>query len=166
MDEIVINGEGHGERIADASGVTFNPAVDQCIARVRNGELLGGVILNGYTKASINTHMAGFIDNFASREFIQSVFHYCFEQLKVRKVFGQVPSSNTKALQIDLKLGFLPVHRVKDVFEDGDLLVLEMTREDCRWLRKGFRPRNLRYGGQARDDHVPPQRLGGMSSRS
>ena len=66
-------------------------------------------------------------------------FDYPFNQLGVKKLIGQVPSSNLKALEFDKKLGFKEEARISDVFPDGDLIVLSMRREDCRWLKiRGF----------------------------
>lgn len=144
-DRIVINDPDHGVRIASLAGVVFNTGVDQVISRVLDGRLLGGVIFNGYTRASINLHMAGFDDKWANRDLIWCVFHYAFVQLGVKKVFGQVPASNNRALAVNKKLGFKEEARISDVFEDGDLVVVAMYKEDCRWL--DLRPRGLTYAG-------------------
>lgn len=141
MDEIVINDAAHGEAIAEAAGVIFNPSAHQVISRAVDGVLYGGVILTDYTGASITMHMAGFGDNWANRNILWAVFNYAFNQLEVKKVFGQVPETNTRALEIDLKLGFSVETRVKDVFKDGDLLVVSMYRDQCRWLR--LKPRGV-----------------------
>jgi RimJ/RimL family protein N-acetyltransferase len=145
VDRIVINDMGHGERIARLSGTIFNPRGHQVVSRMKDGELLGGVIFTDYTRASITVHMAGFVKNWANRDLIWCVFHYAFEQLGVKKIFGQVPASNEEALQIDLKLGFSIETRVKDVFVDGDLIVVSMYRDQCRWLK--LKPRGLSYAG-------------------
>lgn len=140
---ICINVEEHGHAIANAAKCYYNPRCDQVISRVdREGELLGGVILQSYTGASIHMHMAGFQDNWCNRDLIWCAFDYSFNQLGCRKVFGQVPEYNAKALEIDLKLGFKIVAKVDDVFPEGACLLLAMTREDCRWLK--VKPRSLR----------------------
>lgn len=129
------NNPAHGFAIAEGAGVAFNPAVDQVIANVRNGRLAGGVIYNGYTGASINLHTYGSDPKWASRDMLWITFHYPFEQLGCRKMFGQVPANNAHALDFDLKLGFKIEARIKDVFPDEDLIVVSMVREDCRWLK-------------------------------
>ena len=57
-------------------------------------------------------------------------------------MFGQVPASNVRALEFDRKLGFIEETRIKDVFPDGDLVVLSMKREDCKWLN--LKPKTLK----------------------
>ena len=142
---IVFNVEEHGRAIANAAQCFYNPEYDQVIARVdEEGELLGGVIFQSYTGVSIHMHMAGFVDRWTTRDFIWCVFDYPFNQLGCKKVFGQVCETNTKALEIDLKLGFKIVAKVDDVFPEGACLVLSLSPEDCRWLK--VKPRHLQSG--------------------
>lgn len=136
----------HGYRIAEAAGCFFNPACDQVISVFDKGKLLGGNVLTGYTGASIHLHTAGFAPKWATRDFLWVAFAYPFLQLGCKKVFGQVPESNTRALEIDLKLGFKVVARIEDVFPDGACLVLALAREDCRWLN--LKPRSLKLGSE------------------
>ena len=135
------NNHSHGHAIAKAAGSVYNPAVDIAISRTEEGVLLGGVIYNGYTGASINIHMAGFTPRWASRDMLWICFDYPFNQLGCKKIFAQIPAQNTRAVKIDLKLGFTFEVLIKDVFVGDDLVVLSMTREDCRWL--DLKPRNL-----------------------
>lgn len=140
---IEFNNAKHGERIAAAAGTTFNPFVDVSIAAVtQQGNLLGGVVFTGYTQASIGMHAAAFDRRWASIDMLWVTFHYPFVQLNCKKIFAQVPASNSKALEFDKKLGFKEEARIKDVFPDGDLVVLAMLREDCKWL--GIKPRLLK----------------------
>ncbi|MGI9135794.1 MAG: hypothetical protein ACR2JS_01890 [Candidatus Nanopelagicales bacterium] len=140
---ILLNVPEHGHAIANAARCYYNPACDQVISRVdQEGELLGGVIFQGYTGTSIHMHMAGFVDHWANRDLIWCVFDYPFNQLGCKKVFGQVCEANTKALEIDLKLGFKIVAKVDDVYPEGACLVLAISPEECRWLK--VKPRALR----------------------
>jgi RimJ/RimL family protein N-acetyltransferase len=140
---IVFNNTEFGHAIATAAGTHFNPAVDVSIGRVnKNGNLLGGVIYSGYTGASIGIHVAAFSDYWINKDMLWVTFHYPFVRLGCHKIFGQVPSYKTKTLEFDKKLGFIEEARIKDFFPDGDLIVLSMKREDCRWL--SIKPQNLK----------------------
>jgi RimJ/RimL family protein N-acetyltransferase len=139
---IVFNNADHGHKIAMAAGTSFNAYSDVCISRVEDGELCGGVTYTAYTGASIGLHVAGFRHDWVNKDMLWVCFDYPFIQLGCSKLFGQVPASNRKALEFDLKLGFIEEARVKDVFPDGDLIVLAMKREDCRWLK--LKPRSLK----------------------
>lgn len=137
------NDEDDGEAIARAAGCTYNPRADPVISRVSStGVLMGGVLYQGYTGVTVCLHMAGLKPNWASRDFIWCAFDYPFNQLGCHSVFAQVPASNNEALDIDLRLGFKEIARIPDVFQDGDLRVLRMKREDCKWL--AVQPRSIR----------------------
>jgi RimJ/RimL family protein N-acetyltransferase len=125
----------HANKIAAAAGCIFNPACDHVICRVENGKLLGGVIFQNFTGASIGIHVAGFDPHWINRDMLWITFNYPFEQLGVKKLVGQIHSGNHKAIAFDRKLGFKEEARIADIFSDGDLIVMSMRREDCRWLR-------------------------------
>jgi RimJ/RimL family protein N-acetyltransferase len=133
-----INHPGDGDWIMERVDGVFNPRTDHSLAVARDGEIIGGVVFCGYTGAAITMHMAGTDTHWGTRDFIWSVYAYAFHQLGVRKVIGLVPAGNTRALEIDLKMGFRVEARITGVYADGgDLLILSMTRAECRWLRIG-----------------------------
>lgn len=134
----------HGRVIAQAAGVIYNVAGDNCISIVRDGKLLGGAVYSGYTGASIGMHVAGFCDDWMCRDALWASFHYPFDQLGVKKIFGQVPATNSKALEFDRKIGFKIETIIKDVYLDGDLVLMSMTKDECRWLK--IKPRGLQIG--------------------
>lgn len=139
---IVFGDHAHALRIAKAAGTLYNPIADQCISRVEGDKLLGGVLFQAYTGASIAIHMAGFTPTWANRDIIWAAFHYPFEQLKVRQVLGQVPETNDAALEINLKLGFKEVARIAGVYEDGAAVIMAIQKDECRWLK--LTPREIR----------------------
>lgn len=134
-DEIVFNDKHHGMIIGQASGMVFNPRCDQVISRTVDNELVGGVVYSGYTGHSVAMHFAGFEPHWIIRDMIWVCFNYPFTQMGVKKIFAPVPSSNTLAYEMDLRWGFSRPTVLKDVFDDGDLIVLEMLKEECKWLK-------------------------------
>lgn len=140
---IVCNVEEHGRAIGKASGCNFNPECDRVIARTdEDGELLGGVIYQAFTGESIAMHVSGFRDNWVTRDLIWACFHYPFVKLGVKRIFGQVPESNVRALEFDLKIGFRFLTKIDGVFADGGVIVLVMERDDCKWLN--YKPRTIK----------------------
>lgn len=144
------NNSVDGMIIANKSGTIFNAAVDMCIARIEGKELYGGIVYNGFTGASIQMHMAGFRKNWCNTDMLWVGFHYPFEQLGVKKLFGQVPLKNKLALKIDLKLGFRQEAIIKDVYPEGDMILLSMYKADCRWL--AIQPKNLLSNHSEKED--------------
>lgn len=152
---IDVGSELHARRIAREVSTFFNPECDRSIVRTENGELLGGVIYQGYTGASIRMHVAGFNPRWIDRDMLWMAFYYPFEQLGVSKVLGFVHSTNLKALDFNRKLGFKEEARVTGVFRDADLVIVSMRREDCPWLKRGHRRGIFRQGtSTARTEHA------------
>jgi hypothetical protein len=63
------------------------------------------------------------------------VFDYPFNQLKVKKVAGAINSSKKELLDFDLRLGFKEEGRIRGAYPDGDMIIMTMAREECRWLK-------------------------------
>lgn len=101
----------------------------------RTGEILVGVVYEGFNQASICMHVAAKPGSlWATKEFLWTAFAYPFNQLQVRKVIGILSGANLPAVRLDLHLGFVHEATLKDAHPDGDLVILTMTREQCRWL--------------------------------
>lgn len=131
-----------GRAIAKAIPRCFNPETDPVISHhSSDGKLLGGVIYDGYTRNCIFMHQAGFSKMWLAGDMLRLAFDYPFNQLKVGKVAGTIPSTNTKLLELNLRLGFKEECRIRDAFPDGDMIVLTMTRAECRWLK--MKPRTM-----------------------
>jgi hypothetical protein len=126
----------HGAAIAHAAGTGFDPIVDQVISRVTaSRNLAGGFIYTNYTKVAISMHMAGFVPGWCTAQLLAFAFDYPFNQLKVERVFGTVPSTNHAALDQDMRGGWKEVTRILGAVEGGDMIVLSMSRHECKWLR-------------------------------
>lgn len=133
-DIVEFNNIAHGHAIAEAAQIHFNPVSDIVIARTVKGKLLGGCVYQGYTGRSISIHIASFTPRWISRDLLWLCFHYPFVQLGCEYIFGQVPAHNLKALAFDLKMGFKEVARIENVFPEGDMIVLRLHRDECRYL--------------------------------
>ncbi len=139
---IIFNNKDHGRILAKEAGCNFNPEYDVCISRWVDGLLLGGVIYQNFTGESIAMHIASFRKDWVTRDLIWVCFHYPFVQLGVKRIFGQVPETNTKALEFDLRFGFKVVTKVDGVFRDGGVIVLVLEKDDCRWLN--YKPKTVK----------------------
>ncbi|HLL28959.1 MAG TPA: GNAT family protein [Xanthobacteraceae bacterium] len=131
---ISFNNAEHAAQIAAAARVPIGPA-DVSISYSVDGVLRGGVIYHNFTGASIEMHQAAFSKHWITRDMLWVCFHYPFAKLGVKKVFGLTPSSNPKVIELNKKLGFTIETVVGEVFPDGDLVVMSMKRDDCRWLK-------------------------------
>jgi RimJ/RimL family protein N-acetyltransferase len=132
---IEYNNPVHAELIADRSKAILNKELDQCISRTRDGELIGGGIYTNYTGRSICMHIAGFVSDWLNKDLLWVAFHYPFVQLKCQKIIAMVPATNYHALEFDKKLGFKEEAIIRDVYREGDMIVLSMYKDDCRFLK-------------------------------
>lgn len=105
------------------------------IGRVVDNNLIGVVGYNGFTGTSCYMHMAGEGGRWMNKRFVHEAFRYPFETLKLKMVLATVSSGNTRALEIDKRFGFRELIYIPGAHEEGGIHVLQMLREECRWLR-------------------------------
>lgn len=134
-DTIVLNDPDLGRQIAKTAGTGFNPGSSISVARVKDGELLGGVVYNDYTGESMGIHVAAYEDHWLNRDLLYVVFDYPFRQLGVKRLFSQMPEDNKVALHFNKRLGFEYVTRVEGVFRNNVACILtKMEATNCRYL--------------------------------
>jgi L-amino acid N-acyltransferase YncA len=105
-----------------------------CIGQVENGILRAVVGYDHFTGKSCQMHVAGTGKTWMTRELLFAVFDYPFRELGLNVVLGIVDSSNADGLAFNRRIGFREVHRVVNGHPDGDLVIFEMQKADCRWL--------------------------------
>ena len=137
---IVFNHPKMPEMLLNLAGVRCLPD-DTNIATERDGVLLGGFVFTNYTGegGSIIVHDAGQRHKWCTRELLLLAFHYPFKQLKCRKIFATVPADNTEAMKIDLRAGFTYHTTLEGMLPQGDMIVLHMHVDDCKWLKYPLR---------------------------
>ena len=131
---MIVIGEHVARWVAERTGGQYFDGSGQGIGWVNHGELVAGVLYDNFTGGSVQMHVAGVGKRWLVREFLHFCFRYPFEQLKVNKVVGLVDSSNAAALRFDLHLGFQQEAVIKDAGRTGDIIVLTMTRDQCRFI--------------------------------
>lgn len=120
--------------IHDRTGLPWS--VDfRALGRIVDRKLVGVVGYEGFNGSSCRMHMVG-DPGWMNREFIRKAFRYPFIILDLPMVFGVVPSGNTRALDIDLRLGFKELLKIEGAHPDGALHLLQLKRED--WLRSKY----------------------------
>jgi len=131
----------HGLAIAKAIPRIFNPEADRVISHSLDGELLGGVIYTDMISNCIFMHQAGFDKRWLMGDLIWVAFDYPFNQLGLGVVCGTVPSAKTTLVDFNLRLGFKIECAIRGAYRDGDLLVMAMRRDECRWLN--MKPKSI-----------------------
>jgi hypothetical protein len=94
----------------------------------------------GYTAfigKTCQMHMVNLKGGYTPKGLLFGAFDFPFNYLGVEKAIGILNSLNTKAVEYDKKLGFTEVVRLEGMHDDGgDLIVMEMNKVDCRWIKE------------------------------
>lgn len=108
----------------------------KAIGLERRGELIAGVLYDGFTGPNIWMHVAAKSGaRWATREFLRAAFSYPFLQLGCDRVSGAVDASNSQARRFDEHLGFEEEARLKGAAADGgDVILYVMWKKDCRYV--------------------------------
>lgn len=103
----------------------------------RDGDLVAGVLYEGYNGHNIWMHVAGEPGRrWMTREFLRTCFSYPFEQLGCKRVSGYVELSNFDAIRFDEHVGFQREAVLTGAASDGgDVGLYVMWRDQCRFLR-------------------------------
>jgi hypothetical protein len=94
----------------------------------------------GYTAfigKTCQMHVVNLTEAYTPKQVLFGAFDFPFNHLGVEKAIAIVNSLNTRAMNYDKKLGFTEVVRLEGMHDDGgDLVVLEMNKADCRWIKE------------------------------
>lgn len=123
-----------GQWLCERTKGEYTPNTAQYIGLEENGEIIAVVGYDNYNGASVSMHVAGEGKRWMNREFLWYAFHYPFVEVGVNVIIGLVSSTNQAALNLDKHLGFEEACVIKNASPDGDLHILTMTREQCKFL--------------------------------
>ena len=111
------------------------PEETVCIGQEIDGNLVAVVGYCSFMPNACQMHIAAVDEvNWMSRDLLWAAFDYPFNKLGVKVILGQICGSNEDALRLNRHLGFKVVAEIPDAHMDGDLVIMAMRKEDCRWL--------------------------------
>jgi len=119
--------------ITGVLGMQFSPYAT-FIGQEIDGEVKAVVAFDNILDKSCMMHTAAIVPNWISKDLLWACFDYPFNILKVKVILASVASTNKEALKLDRHLGFVDKAYIEDAHLDGDLVILAMRRENCRWL--------------------------------
>jgi hypothetical protein len=101
----------------------------------KDGQIVAGVVVNNYNCANATAHIA---IAYRTREIVDLFRHVCryaFVQCGLSRLTGMVPLSKPDVIAFDKHLGFKEEFVMRKAAHDGgDLMVLVMWPDGCRWL--------------------------------
>jgi len=130
-----------GPWIAKQIGITYIPGAMTAIGLMDTDtkEIVAGLLYEKYNGVSVTMHQAISRPGVVTKDFLWYVFYYPFVQLGCERLTGIVEANNTPAIELNLKLGFEIEARLERACPSGDLIIMRMFREDCRFLERGKR---------------------------
>ena len=124
------------EWVAKKTNEFGNFGTDAGIGWERDGKLIAGVAYAEWNGPNVVCHIASDKSkHWLTRKYLQTIFDYPFNQLKVKRITVCVGEGNTDSRRFVLHLGFQHETTLREAHPTGDLLVFRMTKESCRWIR-------------------------------
>lgn len=101
------------------------------IAAIRDdGEIAAAVAFGSWTPEACFMHVAFDTPHSLGKSLLKAAFEYPFKSIGVKAIYGLTPKDFDKAIRFNKKIGF------KQIAETVDCVLLEMRREDCRYLKE------------------------------
>ena len=108
-----------------------------CIGQEKDGKLIAVVGYNSFLPNSCQMHIASTDVLWATKDFLFAVFDYPFNKLEVKVIIAPICKDNVKSLNLCRKLGFEQVADIPYGHPNGDLIIVTMKRNQCKWLQQG-----------------------------
>ena len=108
----------------------------QSIGLKKNGEFVAGVIYENWHGKSITCHIA--VTGRMTPAYLFAIFDYPFIVCNVGKIIVPVSSANITSIRFVEKMGFQEEARIKDAMADGDMVILTMPKERCKYLENRY----------------------------
>jgi RimJ/RimL family protein N-acetyltransferase len=99
-----------------------------------DGEIQAVVGYCGFLPNSCQMHCASLVDNWISKDLLWASFDYPFNKLGVEVILAPLHSGNKEAIRLNRHLGFEVKAEIEHGHMDGDLTIMAMKKEQCRWL--------------------------------
>lgn len=124
-----------------ASNLLNLPLPNDAVAlgQVIDGRLRAVVVYCNFQGKSCQTHICSVGEHWLNKRYLWAMFDYPFEKLGLKVILAVIAGNNEKSLKLSRKLGFKDVAKIPDAHDDGDLVILTMRPDECRWLTLGAR---------------------------
>lgn len=120
--------------VAERIGVSGKWGGFYAIGVERDGELTAGIVMNNYSGTNATCHIAVSRPGKDMIALFKAFCDYAFNQCGMKRLTGIVPMSMPDVIEFDKKLGFEEEFVIKDGDMTGDLQMMVMWRDKCRWI--------------------------------
>ena len=137
MRQIVTENQSKLRRWLSEAGKYDYSQNTACIGQEKDGKLIAVVGYSNFLPNSCQMHIASTDVLWPTKDFLFAVFDYPFNKLEVKVIIAPICKGNVKPLNMCRKLGFEQVADIPYGHPDGDLIVVTMKRNQCKWLQQG-----------------------------
>lgn len=132
MGRYIVSGPIIGDWVMSQMDGAYFADRSNAIGLLRDNEIACGVVYENWNGRSVVCHIA--CQGRMTPEWLAAIFDYPYNVCNVDKIIAPVASTNAKALKLVRNMGFAEEARIKDASPDGDLVLMTMARESCRFL--------------------------------
>ena len=126
----------HHSWLIEQVGCAPTPHFKAIEAVHEDGRIAGMIAFDTWWGNAAQMHFA-IAEPMAFRRLAPEAFGYIFGAAGRDVVIGWVPVSRADILSLALRLGFTELCRVRDGWARGDdVIMLELRRENCRWVKE------------------------------
>lgn len=126
-----------GAWVAERTGGQWTPQRGQAIGKLdKQGNVVCGAIFEDWNGANLYMHIA--IEGKITASFLALLADYAFNQAKVKRLTGVIPSTNKQSINFAVRCGFVLESTLRQATLDGDLLVFRLFKDECRYLKSRY----------------------------
>ena len=131
----IVSGPHVGLWVTEQTQGGFDPARSVAIGLERDGEIVAGTVYENWNGVSVMCHI---VWQQITPAYLAAVYDYPYNVAKVDKIIGPISSNHTRALKLVRKMGFSEEARLKDAAPDGDIVLMTLTPDRCRFLEPRY----------------------------
>lgn len=110
------------------------PADATFIGQKKDDVLVACIAYCNFTDKACGMHIGSMGEHWMSKNLLWAAFDYPFNKLKKSVIVVTLEASNEDAVRLNRHLGFSVETVIKDAHEHGDLMIMSMRAENCKWL--------------------------------
>lgn len=114
------------------------------IGQMKDDRIVAVVAYCNFVQNACAMHIGSVGDNWMTRDLLWAAFDYPFNKLEKKVILATLAADNYEAVRLNRHLGFQEKCVIEDAHEDGDLMIMSMKREDCKWLNLNAPLRKLK----------------------
>jgi RimJ/RimL family protein N-acetyltransferase len=107
------------------------------IGEIKDGKLIAGIAFESQNKQAMWGHQR--IDSPPSKQFWMTAADFIYNQAGCKRFSAVVDVNNEKAIALNKHIGFVIEATLKDAGDTGDVHIMTLWREHCRflnWIKK------------------------------